>query len=321
MSRLVLMLAISLGSIVLGTAAQKVAIRTGLSIRSRLLAASKLLKIISFFVLNPVAITSSFWKVRLASAHLVSLPLLGLLAVLTGGAGGLLVIRLFRLPPERAASVFVCGMFTNLVTFGGLFSFALFGELGYLLAQLYAMFNMAAYYTLGFPVSRNIARGIRNPLSLSTGALRESPYLAIPLAAIVAGLVLRLTGLDRPDLLDRAVSVIIPLTTALLGVSIGLTLRIGNVRHYTREIALVMSVKFVLVPLVIIPLSCLLGLGRIMGGVPLKVTVVLAFMPVAFNALVPPAIYGFDLDLANSAWIATTASLAVILPLLYLVLV
>ena len=44
-------------------------------------------------------------------------------------------------------------------------------------------------------------------------------------------------------------------------------------------------------------------------------------MPVAFNALVPPSIFGFDLDLANSAWIVTTGLLAVIVPVLYLTLV
>jgi predicted permease len=44
-------------------------------------------------------------------------------------------------------------------------------------------------------------------------------------------------------------------------------------------------------------------------------------MPVAFNALVPPVVYGFDLDLANSAWIITTLGLLVILPVLYVLLV
>ena len=57
-----------------------------------------------------------------------------------------------------------------------------------------------------------------------------------------------------------------------------------------------------------------------MAGLPFKVLVVVSFMPVAFNALVPPALYGFDLDLANSAWIVTTLALLVIVPGLYLVL-
>jgi predicted permease len=39
-------------------------------------------------------------------------------------------------------------------------------------------------------------------------------------------------------------------------------------------------------------------------------------MPVAFNALIPPSIYNLDLDLANSCWFFTTASLVVVLPLL-----
>ena len=46
----------------------------------------------------------------------------------------------------------------------------------------------------------------------------------------------------------------------------------------------------------------------------------LAFMPVGVIALVPPALYGADLDLANSGWLATTGAMLAILPLLALVL-
>ena len=320
MARLVLMLLLSLGSIAFSTVVQKVLIHNGLTTRTRLLTLSKTLKIIAFFLLNPVAIMSSFWKIRLASPGLVSFPLLGLLSIITGGASALALVRLLRIPPSRGASVFVCGMFTNLVTFGGLFCFALFGEPGYLLAQLFAMFNMTLYYTAGFPVSQNIARGARNPFSLSTRALRENPYLVVPLASIVLGILLRASGIERPSFLEQVVAVIIPLTTVLLGTSIGLTLRLSSISRYSREIVLVIVIKFVIIPLVLIPLGTVLGLGRIMHGLPLKVLTVLSFMPVAFTALVPPAIYGFDLDLANSAWIATTASLILVVPILFLIL-
>ena len=53
----------------------------------------------------------------------------------------------------------------------------------------------------------------------------------------------------------------------------------------------------------------------------MMVLVIVSVMPVAFNALVPPVVYGFDLDLANSAWIVTTLGLIVILPVIYFVLV
>jgi predicted permease len=60
------------------------------------------------------------------------------------------------------------------------------------------------------------------------------------------------------------------------------------------------------------------GFGRIGNGLPLKVVMILASMPVAFNALIPPSIY--DLDLANSCWFFTTALLVITLPLLLILI-
>jgi predicted permease len=42
-------------------------------------------------------------------------------------------------------------------------------------------------------------------------------------------------------------------------------------------------------------------------------------MPTAFMALVPPVLYGFDLDLANSAWLVTTLALLIVFPILFLI--
>jgi len=72
------------------------------------------------------------------------------------------------------------------------------------------------------------------------------------------------------------------------------------------------------VPALTCALAVSLGFGRIDGGLPLKVVLILSSMPVAFNALIPPSIYDLDLDLANSCWFVTTALLAAVLPALLL---
>ena len=46
----------------------------------------------------------------------------------------------------------------------------------------------------------------------------------------------------------------------------------------------------------------------------------LSSMPDAFTALIPLSIYDLDLDLANSCWLVTTLSIALILPLLSLII-
>ena len=61
-------------------------------------------------------------------------------------------------------------------------------------------------------------------------------------------------------------------------------------------------------------------LNGIAGGLPLKAVLVLSSMPVAFNALVPPSLYGLDLDLANSCFLVSVLGLAALLPALHFAL-
>ena len=68
-------------------------------------------------------------------------------------------------------------------------------------------------------------------------------------------------------------------------------------------------------PLIISATAFLFGFGEIEEGLPLKIVIILSSMPVAFTAIIPPSIYDLDLDLANSCWLVTTLSLALILPL------
>ena len=69
-------------------------------------------------------------------------------------------------------------------------------------------------------------------------------------------------------------------------------------------------------PLVTASAGALLGLGEVNGDVPLAMLMLLSAMPVAFTAMVPPALYGFDL--ANGAWFVGMIGLIVVLPAMYL---
>ena len=71
-----------------------------------------------------------------------------------------------------------------------------------------------------------------------------------------------------------------------------------------------------MVPATITAAAYFIGYGAIDNGLPLKVVIILASMPVAFNALIPPSIYDLDLDLANACWFFTTACLIAVLPVL-----
>ena len=321
MSKLIIVLAVTLGSVLLGYLLRRVSLFTSRAGSDHAPRISRDIKLISMFVLNPIPVLDSFWRLPLTSNLLYLLPLLGLLSLAVGAVGALAVNRLFRIAPERAASVFVASMFTNIVSFGGLTAYVFFGYEAYGLVMLINMFVSLTYYAVGFPVSERIAAGAKNPFAISPRLLRERPYLLIPIVSMAVGIVLNLAGVPQVRWLNRLSSVLIVLISAILGLSIGLTLWFSRLKEYRFEIFLVVVIKFALVPLVLIPVGLLAGLPSVMGGLPFRVLCIVAFMPVAFNSLVPPALYGFDLDLANSAWIVTTGALVVLLPALFFTLV
>jgi predicted permease len=143
----------------------------------------------------------------------------------------------------------------------------------------------------------------------------RDPFILVAVTSILLGFTLNLTGVSRPALFSRVNSVVIPAGSFLLLASIGIAMEFRRIRKYLRPAMLVALTKFVFVPSVVVSAAALLGLGRFDDGLALKVVLILSSTPVAFLALVPPALYKLDLDLANSAWIVTTALLAVVVPL------
>lgn len=317
MDRLLFILIVTFGSVFLGYATRRVPFAPIAGLSRCAGEISRVLKIVALFVLNPIPIVNSFWRLSLGSGTLVVFPLLGVLSVSVAGLSAIALNALCRIPPKRAASVFTAGMFTNIISLGGLTAFAFFGHDGYALVPLFNTLISVSYYAVGFPVSHQISRDTRSGFAFSPRAFWERPYLLIPLAAMAVGLLLNVGGVSHPAFLDGVSGVLIPLVSGLISYSIGLTLYFGRISSYRKEIALVALIKFMIVPAVMIPAGFLVGLPDLLGGLPFKVLVILSVMPVAFNSLVPPAIYGFDLDLANSAWVVTTLALIPILPLLY----
>ena len=222
--------------------------------------------------------------------------------------------------PYKAASVFTTGVFSNILTFGGLTAFILFGVQGYSLILLINLMISPLTYFVGYPMSHQISLGAPLKRTFTSRSYASKPYLAIPFVALILGIILNFSDIAQPEFFSVLRSYLIPLSTSLLGVSIGITLNFTKVRHYTREISLVFLIKFLISPLVVSLVAYIFGLHSIMDGLPFKVAIVASVMPVGFNALIPPSLYAFDLDLANSAWITSTLAYGLILPIVYVLL-
>jgi predicted permease len=212
-------------------------------------------------------------------------------------------------------------MCTNQGSFGGLLAFFILGDQGYFYLQLFIILEIVLYFILGFPVSSDISKGSTRLLNFNSKTLTEKPLSLIPIVAVLAGILLNSAHIYHPSYMDSVAAFFIPATTAANCLAIGMTLQLGAIKDYYKEISLVFIAKYFVNPVIVLPLAYLLVIKGVITLLAFKVLVILVFMPVGFTALLAPVLYNFDLDVANSIWITTTlTSLFVFIPILYLIL-
>jgi predicted permease len=325
MKKMILVLVLSFGSVLIGYLAQNLVLGSaGNQKNSRQRSISntaKWIKLVTLGALLPLPIFFTFWRIESIPANLMIIPFLGIGSLIVGGLSALIFIRITKIVPDKAGSLFACGMMTNLGIIGGLIGMLFFGNEGFLTVQLFTMFEVFTYYLIVFPLTQQIGEGGGTGFHFNPKLLFSKPMALVPLSAIIAGILFRSLNVPAPPVLDSISAVVVPSVTALIGFSIGLTLKVSRIRHYRREAGIIAGIKFLIIPGIIIPAAALLGLPDMLGGVAFKMVIFLSFGPVALIALVPPQLYGLDLDLANSGWLVTTAVHLLIVPVLILLLV
>lgn len=327
--------------LVLGYALQPLAsgrLIPGFTFAARAFAAR--VKVANITVFTPITLMLSFWAVQISSFRLLALPALGAGALVIGGSLALIAARMLNLNRPQTGSLFVCGMFTNLGSIGGQFSYLIWGEAGFALVSLYRLLEQAIYFVVGWPVSNyygsqgalevatsspasRVAEGLavaRPSVAVLLWETFRKPVTILPLAGMGIGMLLQFFDIARPPVLSQVNGALILGGTMLLLFAVGLDIRPGKVRDHIRPCAVVCAIKFIAIPVAVALGAYMLGLHRIDGGLPFRVALLLSAMPVAFNALVPPAIFGLDEDLANSCWLVSVAALGIVVPVFYVVL-
>ncbi len=278
-----------------------------------------LVKLALLFV-NPITIVGAIWTLRMNDGRLAAFPFLEVFAILLGGFLALWASKIMQLGPRKTGSMFACGFFTNTLSIGGLICFVFLGEMGYAFVAFYRIFEESIYYGVGFPVARLYSSDTREKETwrYKLKRLGTDVFVLVSLGSLLTGGLLNVSGLKRPEVYQTINSVLIPLGTFALLISIGLAMRIKTTRDYLKECVAISAVKLLIVPAILTLAAFLLGYGEIEDGLPLKVVMILSAMPVAFTSLVPPSLYDLDVDLANSCWLFSTSLLVVILPVLYI---
>ncbi len=274
------------------------------------------LQMVALFVCIPLAAMLSLWGLARPDARLLVLPLLGIAAWGVGGLFAVMLARLLRLGNPQTGSLYCCGCFSNIGAIGSLVCLFWLGEASIALTALYRLCEEIFYFSVAMPVARRYGSG-------DTALFRRpyrSPLLYAVLCALGLGITLNVLAVHRPPVLAHVASALVIASTVFFLFSIGLGLRISRLGCYILPSLGICAIKFLLVPACVVGGACMLGLHTLGDGLVLKTVAILAAMPVAMNALIPPSLFHLDLDLANACWIYSTMALVVVLPALHLLL-
>ncbi|MCJ7657180.1 MAG: hypothetical protein MUO55_05315 [Candidatus Atribacteria bacterium] len=278
----------------------------------------KYLQKFSIFFFITVIYIGVYWSMDFHQLKLFLFPLLGIFNLFLGGGIAVLVAGLTHMNDKDTGSFFCCGFFTNYVGTGGLICFLFLGEGGYALLPIYTFFIRIAYYMVGFPVAKyySIKGNQQNQKAFNFKLIMKDSFVLFALAAVIIGLSLNASGIERPAIYTPLISFFIPAHTIILLFSIGLSMKFNKIRKYLKAALLISGIKYLIVPLTMVSIGFLLGYQHINDGLPLKVILILSSGPVAFHSLIPPSQYELNLDLANSCWIITTFSLVLLIPVI-----
>lgn len=283
-----------------------------------LLSIRKTLQKMAFLFFNPIATLGAIWILRFDNFGIIALPFLSILAHVLGGLLAFWFSKRFKLTRKQTGAYIVSGGFSNTGSIGGLLSFAFLGEAGFGLLPFYKLFDDFVTFGVGFPIAKSFSSDVNEIKSLGKRVkyLFTDIFILISVGSKLIGIILNISGIQRPDFFKSINAFFIPTGSILILASIGMAIQFGQSGRYIKEGLLIAIIKFAIIPVTAISIAYQLGFGNIDNGLPLKVVLILSCMPVAFTAMVPPTIYDLDVDIANASWLVTNFLLLLIIPIL-----
>lgn len=284
-------------------------------------ARSKRVQAVNLLTLESAIVLIGCWSLDLSSPmRAVLVPVIGALVSVTLLGVGVVGAVVLGLRGERRGAFLLCAMMSNVgLSLGGFICYVFHGVVGQSLATAYTSHFLPVCFVIGVAIASRYAAGRHGTVRSTLGRMVRNPLLIVPNAALVAGIAVNVAGVAVPPWVLKANGVALMAMVAVHSFAIGMTLRLGRVAGYWREVVALAVTKFALGPLIGAGVVVALGQWGAFEGVLWRVVVIEAAMPVAIFATIVANLFDLDRDLANSCWVATTLACAPLIPVLYVV--
>lgn len=272
-------------------------------------------------LVTPFILLFSFWKLDLSHINIFTLPLIGVVISTMSLIPAIFFARFHKLNHKQKGSFLTSAMFSNVgYTLGGFVAFVLYGEVGFGLTVLYCLYFKPYFYTVGFYIAEKHSKEQKIKIKDSLKKIFTEGIRLFPLLGLACGIILNLLSVPRPDFINLLNNFLIPTSTFGYMFAIGMTLKFRAIKKFKAPVFSMSFIKFIWSPLIGLAFAYLFGYHSIMGGLPLKIVLIEASMPVAITSLIIPGLFNLDQDLSNSCWLFTTFLIIPLLLVLFWVL-
>jgi len=271
--------------------------------------------------LAPVVILNSFWSIDFTKGLIGFLPLAYIVIVNVTLIPAFLVAKMLKLNKLEKGSFISCTVFSNVgLTMGGIICFIFFGDQGLYMSSFYITLFIPHYYFVGFPLMSVFSKEKKVKLKQVAGELFSTPVSIVPISLMCAGLILNLTGIPRPQLLNQITTrLLVYIAVAGYSLAIGLGLSFSGSIKYIKHSLYISSIKFIFTPLIGLLVLIVMGFLRLDDPLPAKVIFVESFMPAAIMSILLVKVFNLNEDLSNASWILTNMIAVPMIPLLWVV--
>ena len=274
-------------------------------------------------VLNwPVALFV-IWKMKLDKQY-IWLPVITVLLMLAVALFSTLFSSLLKLNYKSRFTFILASSLSNLSYTGGAFvCYAMFGQLGLGLANLYIIFWLPTAYLVFFPILK--IREMKNsdqPMKFSFNQIFDARYIVLP--AIFIALLLNWLKIPQPQFIQswHIIDFFIYSASFLAFFAIGLRVKVSRLKNYLNLYFPLACVKFIVSPVIAGLLIWILAMtGTRLSDIVIKVIIILSVTPCAVMMVMISNVFDLDSKLASALWVVNTAVFAlIVVPILFMAL-
>ena len=269
---------------------------------------------IALYVFHTSIALLAVWQAQLANRSWM-LPFIALAGWLLSIGVAQLGNRWMRHPPkQKGAFLFTICLSNQGYTLLGIIALVVFGEAG--LAQaIYTQFFITPFLILVcFPLARHYSADYQIE---SIGQFLKQNICDkrnLPLLAMAAGLILNVTGVERPAVFSRVVPVVVYCGTVISGLAVGLLFNPTRLLKYRKENLFSIIYRSTFYPLFFF------GAAKVfrLDSLDTLVLVLFGIVPSAVFSNLIADMFKLDTDLTNSVYIVSTVLFLIFALPLYL---